>query len=73
MPYFHLLNALQPNVANITSYNTQPNTQNIRCDEVFPNYLANQNANNSNLTQANSLAKAYATQCGIPWTNVVGN
>ena len=48
-------------------------SSNLRCDQVFPNYLANKNANDPDInSQPNALACAYADACGIPWANVCG-
>ena len=49
-------------------------SSNLQCDQVFPNYLANKNANDDDIkSQPNALACAYASACGIPWANVCGN
>jgi len=48
-------------------------TSNLQCDKIFPNYLANQNASDTDIQGTpNALACAYASACGIPWTNVCG-
>jgi hypothetical protein len=53
---------------------TGTNKKNLQCDQVFPNYLANKNANDDDIkSQPNALACEYAKQCGIPWANVCGN
>jgi hypothetical protein len=53
---------------------TDVGSSNLRCDQVFPNYLANKNANDDDIkSQPNALACAYANACGIPWANVCGN
>lgn len=61
------------NIAN-TVTGSLSSTSNIQCDRVFPNYLANKNANDSNLKEKpNALACEYAKQCGISWTSQCGN
>ena len=60
----------------LTSLNTSLGTSNLRCDQVFPTYLANQNAIASatdSTLPTNAYACAYAQACGIPWTGVCGN
>ena len=55
-------------------YTTTLSTSNLRCDQVFPNYLANKNVNDTDIQDTpNVLACEYAKQCGIPWTSQCGN
>ena len=55
-------------------YTTTLTTSNLRCDQVFPNYLANKNVNDPDIQDTpNILACEYAKQCGIPWTSQCGN
>ena len=45
----------------------------LQCDKIFPNLLANKNANDSDIKdKPYALSCAYADACGIPWTNVCG-
>ena len=57
-----------------TLYGSPLSTSNLRCDQVFPNYLANKNVNDTDIQDTpNVLACEYAKQCGIPWTSQCGN
>ena len=67
------LTKLPANVPGVSGGSGGFGANQIRCDEVFPNYLANKNASDPDLQQSNALAQAYAQQCGIPWTNLNGN
>jgi hypothetical protein len=52
---------------------TGTNKATLQCDQVFPNYLANQNAVDTDIQDTpNALASAWADACGVPWSNVVG-
>jgi hypothetical protein len=67
-----------PNGLNgtLTSLNPALGASNLRCDQVFPTYLANANAAasaNDSTLPTNAYACAYSQACGIPWTGVCGN
>jgi hypothetical protein len=54
--------------------NGSATTNTLQCDQVFPNYLANKNVNDTDIQDTpNILACEYAKQCNIPWTSQCGN
>jgi hypothetical protein len=73
-PNYKLVGANGTNGAVTSLTSGTYGTNNLRCDQIFPNLLANRNANDTDIQGTpNALACAYAKQCGIPWANVCGN
>ena len=63
-----------PNGNNGLITNQTLGVNNIQCDKVFPNYLANNTSTNGTFKdKPNALACEYARQCGISWTSQCGN